>query len=59
MNYTRPELAIVLEQIKNAFLDAKARSLVMELKDDSKSTFAEAIGLSTYNGIPIMEYQNR
>jgi hypothetical protein len=24
-------------------------SLVMELKDDTKSTFAEAIGLSTYS----------
>ena len=25
MNYTRPELAIVLEPIRNAFLDAKSR----------------------------------
>jgi signal transduction histidine kinase len=29
MNYTRPELAIMLEQINNAFLHAKGRSVVL------------------------------
>ena len=41
MNYTRPELAIVLEQIKNAFLDAKARSVrlryITEITKDNLS----------------------
>jgi two-component system, OmpR family, sensor histidine kinase VicK len=29
MNYTRPEVAIMLEKIKKAFLDAKGRSVVL------------------------------
>ena len=41
MNYTRPELAIVLEQIKKAFLDAKARSVrlryITEITKDNLS----------------------
>ncbi len=41
MNYTRPELAIVLEQIKNAFLNAKARSVrlryITEITKDNLS----------------------
>ncbi len=45
MNYTRPQLAILLEPIKKAFLDAKSRGVelryVTEITDDNISACKE------------------
>jgi len=49
MNYTRPQLAILIEPIKKAFLDAKSRGIrlryLTEINNSNKSYCKELIGI--------------
>jgi signal transduction histidine kinase len=48
MNYTRPELALVLEPIRNAFLDAKSRSVGLRyITEITKDNISYCEGLMT------------